>query len=435
MRIFSWYIRNRINAKSDNSTQMPTTSRSLLNQITDLQDALEGYSFENLSTGEALKLKHKFEAFRQRIEQHIWNPQAPPAESGDDPVPLQAKKASLIAAMRRELRIPLNAIIENTNLLGEVGIPEHQMRYVEAIRSASESMIGFVEQLSDPSGSETLGSQKAPFPDRTHSGGLRGKRIMVFEDNPLNMKLIETRLKSWGCEVIPVLKAPYGMSLLHESRVDLILMDLRMPGMDGFEAARNIRQHSNKEIRAIPIIAVTADCTANDGEKCNNAGIDDIVLKPFTADELAATLTRHLNLRKSALAGIRSEAGPKEPSQLFSLDVLWEECSGDLEMLEHMVGLFRANLLEFLGNLRIHMEAPNYPEIRAAAHKVKAGVKLLQAESWLRTIERIHQLSREEQGAAEIQTLYNKLLGSYDKIEIGLKQRIQAYQKNEQNGN
>jgi CheY-like chemotaxis protein len=436
---------------------MPRTTRALLDQISDLQAALEGFSFENLSSEEALKLKRNFDAFKERIEQHVWNPEAAEANPETIQSDVPREMPSRIAAIGQELHTPLNEIIGFTDRLQGGSLDESQVRCVEAIRSASQSMLGFMKQLMDQiGGKEEVKTHTGPqtkyntnTPTLPAAGGIRkasgsaetpgrlleGKRVMVFEDNPLNMKLIETRLKTWGCEVVPVLKVPYGLSLLHECEVDLILMDLRMPEMDGYEATRQIRQHSNLTIRTVPIIAVTADLTANDGEKCKKAGIDDMVLKPYTADELAATLSRHLKLDKIPIANAPGKDRDTTTTRIVSLDVLWEECDGDFEMMEQMVVLFRANLLEFLGNLKTNIQEPNYLEIRAAAHKVKAGVKLLKAQSWLKCIERIQQLSREEQGAAEIRSLYEELRAGYSQMELGLKESLESYKKNPENGN
>ena len=156
---------------------------------------------------------------------------------------------------------------------------------------------------------------------------LSGKTILVIEDNQLNQKLLETRLKGWGGRVLTSEKALYGISLLYEVPVDLILMDLRMPGMDGYQASVRIRNHSEPAIRNIPIVAVTADFTAEDNDMVRRAGIDDVVLKPYSADELLDKLLAQLRNPKGASSN--KAINDKASSGLVSLEGIWAECAPD----------------------------------------------------------------------------------------------------------
>ncbi|WP_143542358.1 ATP-binding response regulator [Robiginitalea sediminis] len=259
-----------------------------------------------------------------------------------------------------------------------------------------------------------------PSKEATPSGieVLKGKRFLVFEDNSLNLKLMETRLKSWGCRFLPAPSGPYGLGLLKEVDVDVVLMDLRMPGMDGYEASRQIRSSEDPRIRNLPIIAVTADFSAEEDQKCKAAGIDDIVLKPFRPETLSAALIK-------AVAGSQQALTPEPHSHSedsLSLERLWTECGEDPEVLRELLDLLRANLLEFLGRLKVHMKNPDYREIRNAAHKVKAGLVLINATDWLRAVEEIHELSREQRGLGRIRQWEAELSRDYQVLDFQLEQ-------------
>ncbi len=250
--------------------------------------------------------------------------------------------------------------------------------------------------------------------------GLRGKHILIFEDNPLNMKLAETRLKGWGCVVHQALHYQTGLQLLDQQAVDLILMDLRMPGMDGYEVSKRIRGHENSQVRSIPIVALTADFTPEVQQRIAQCGIDDLVLKPYTPEELSESLLKSLKSTPTISDTGKNHAAGREVAQVVSLGRLWEDCNNDWEMLEEMLRLFQNGVLEFLGALAIHSKTPDYLEIRAAAHKVKAGLKLLEARSWVEHVEHIQALAREENGAALIRGHYEALKADFPRMEASI---------------
>ena len=80
---------------------------------------------------------------------------------------------------------------------------------------------------------------------------------------------------------------------------DIILMDVQMPEMDGFEATRNIRNSENEKLKNIPIIACTAGVTPPEVEECYNSGMDDFLAKPFQPNDLVNKINYHLNHLKT----------------------------------------------------------------------------------------------------------------------------------------
>lgn len=91
-------------------------------------------------------------------------------------------------------------------------------------------------------------------------------------------------------------------------------------------------------------------------------------------------------------------------------------------MLRELLDLLRANLLEFLGRLKVHMKNPDYREIRNAAHKVKAGLVLINATDWIRAVEEIHELSREQGGLGRIRQWEAELSRDFQVLDFLLEQ-------------
>ena len=116
-------------------------------------------------------------------------------------------------------------------------------------------------------------------------------RILIVDDDPNIVRFIQVNLKNSGHDVFIAANGAEAVRLVKEEKLDLVLLDVRMPVMDGFEACRRIREQST-----VPIIMVSADRDVNDKVKCLELGADYYMTKPFSIDELlarvAATLRR-----------------------------------------------------------------------------------------------------------------------------------------------
>lgn len=124
--------------------------------------------------------------------------------------------------------------------------------------------------------------------DRIAGAVAHGVRVLLAEDNPINALLARTLLEREGCKVDRVADGDQAIAAAVSGSYDLILMDLRMPGMSGVEAARTLR---NKGVAA-PIAALTADAFDEDKRACLAAGMDDFLVKPLTQEALREVLRR-----------------------------------------------------------------------------------------------------------------------------------------------
>ena len=118
------------------------------------------------------------------------------------------------------------------------------------------------------------------------------QRILVVEDQEDNRRIMRDLLASAGYELIEAADGEAGVRLAEAERPDLILMDIQLPVLDGYEATRRIRQ--NPELRAIPIVVVTSYALSGDDVKAMQAGSDAYVAKPFSPRELLATIRKFL---------------------------------------------------------------------------------------------------------------------------------------------
>jgi len=118
------------------------------------------------------------------------------------------------------------------------------------------------------------------------------KRILVVEDHEENRRIMRDLLTSAGLEMIEAHTGEDGVRVAEAERPDLILMDIQLPGLDGYETTRRIK--ANPALKSIPIIAVTSYALSGDEVKAREAGCDDYVAKPFSPRALLAKVRERL---------------------------------------------------------------------------------------------------------------------------------------------
>lgn len=121
----------------------------------------------------------------------------------------------------------------------------------------------------------------------------RSAKILVVEDNAVNLELVREILTAEGYEVVEASDGAAGVELSALERPDLILMDLQLPGMDGLEATRRIR--SNPALARTPIVALTAHAMGGDEEKAREAGCTGFITKPIRIRDFTSAVARHLD--------------------------------------------------------------------------------------------------------------------------------------------
>jgi two-component system cell cycle response regulator DivK len=131
------------------------------------------------------------------------------------------------------------------------------------------------------------------------------KRILVVEDTEDNRRILRDLLTNAGFEVIEAIDGEKGVAAAAEHRPDLILMDIQMPIVDGYEASRRIK--ANPDVRHIPIIAITSFALAGDEEKTAAAGCEGYVPKPCSPRQVLAMVRDFLGEKRAAASG--SSAG------------------------------------------------------------------------------------------------------------------------------
>jgi len=121
-----------------------------------------------------------------------------------------------------------------------------------------------------------------------------GNTILYIEDNPDNMLLVQRALESRGYKLLKAMNGVDGISMAEGNMVDLILLDINLPDIDGYEVAQRLRKSSKSELAHIPIIAVTANALKGDAERSLDAGCDVYMSKPINIRELWARIEAYV---------------------------------------------------------------------------------------------------------------------------------------------
>ena len=201
-------------------------------------------------------------------------------------------------------------------------------------------------------------------------------RVLVAEDNEVNRRLAVRLLERRGHDVVGVEDGARAVAAVQEDRFDLVLMDVQMPGMDGFEATRRIRAAEKASGRRTPIIAVTASAQKGDRERCLEAGMDGYVTKPVEAENLYATIER-------IAPGLREEEKIAPPSSAVSpiLDArtALSRVGGDPRLLAELARLFCEDRPRILADLKEAVDRADSTRIERAAHRLKGSLSTLAA--------------------------------------------------------
>ena len=115
-----------------------------------------------------------------------------------------------------------------------------------------------------------------------------GNNVLYIEDNPDNMMLVKRALEARGYHLLEAMNGLSGVDVAEREDVDLILLDINLPDIDGYEVARRLRKSSKIALTRVPIIAITANALKGDAEKALNAGCDVYMSKPINIRELWA---------------------------------------------------------------------------------------------------------------------------------------------------
>jgi CheY-like chemotaxis protein len=208
--------------------------------------------------------------------------------------------------------------------------------------------------------------------------GSRPLRVLLAEDNAVNQRLVVHLLGKRGHSVTVTADGREALAAFQRQRFDLVLMDVQMPEMGGFEVTTAIRRLEAGTGSRVPILALTAHAMKGDRERCLEAGMDGYIPKPLRAAQLFEAMAAVVPGWAEVAPEAPAEPGPDE---VFNQAEALERVEGDHDMLRQLAEVFLDSCPGQLAGLQDAIARRDAPEVQRAAHALKGAASTLGARA------------------------------------------------------
>ncbi|MBC6108990.1 PAS domain S-box protein [Pedobacter fastidiosus] len=216
---------------------------------------------------------------------------------------------------------------------------------------------------------------------------LLGRKILITDDNDLNRLVASILLLDFGATVMVAENGLMALDMIANDQFDVVLMDIQMPIMNGYETTRRLREMGNH----IPIIALTASAIKGEREKCIAAGMNDYITKPIDEETFLKTIDKWINKDEDA----QLEDGPKMEEPLYNLSSLRVISKGREDFVKKMVDMFCEQMPPMVNELKEAYESHNLEHMGSVAHKLKSSIDHLNMTTIQRVIRDIEGFGNE----------------------------------------
>jgi len=234
-------------------------------------------------------------------------------------------------------------------------------------------------------------------------------RVLVAEDIPLNQLLMKTLLDDFGFECEIVSNGKIAVEKLAKNKYDIILMDLQMPELNGFEAAEFIR--NNLKI-STPIIAVTADVTTADLSKCKAVGMNDYIAKPIDEKLLYAKIINILkkNKHKGLTKTIPLAKEEVIKNKIINLDYLKQRTKSNPDLMIQMITLYLKQTPPLIKQMKESLNKKEWNVLYAAVHKLIPSFMIMGIGiDYENMTKEIQEYARTKKNTGKIQPLFEQI--------------------------
>jgi PAS domain S-box-containing protein len=203
-----------------------------------------------------------------------------------------------------------------------------------------------------------------------------GIKVLIVEDQIMNKMIMVQFLEKANMTMKVAVNGREAICFMENEKFDLILMDLQMPDMDGYQASLYIR--NNLKNKKIPIIALTAFADADIEDKIKAAGINDYITKPFDPSFLFKKIEDNLELNNKAnYIQERKSSTEMEPTKIIDLTYLQEASGNNKNFLKEMIGIFLHQTPGLIASLHSTSKAEDWVEFRKIMHKLKPTITMM----------------------------------------------------------
>lgn len=212
--------------------------------------------------------------------------------------------------------------------------------------------------------------------------------ILLVEDNKINQFLARTMLQKKGHTVELASDGEEALNKLQDAQYDMIITDVQMPGMDGYQLTTQIRTTLPPPACHTPVIALTAYESTSEKEKAKEAGMTDFLTKPYLPEQLYDMISKHLNQTVTV-----TQQYDFDSEEIY--DNLLTIMAGDRKETSNLIGMFAHQFPELLSDMNSRVMEDDAKGLFRAAHKIKPNLKLFNNNVLTHLIEKIEKKSRE----------------------------------------
>jgi two-component system sensor histidine kinase/response regulator len=245
-------------------------------------------------------------------------------------------------------------------------------------------------------------------------------QVLLAEDNLVNQKLACAILQKQGHNVTVAGNGRQAVLLYQQHPYDLVLMDVQMPEVDGFQATKEIRQLQTRLGQRIPIVALTAHASPADRQKCLAAGMDEYLSKPIRAKELYEVIEKQTGRPSgsSLSTGLsKPDNGPIDWAHAF------ETVGGDRNLLEDLIKVFLKDQSRMLASIEAAVELKDDKELRLNAHSIKGALTHLGGRESVAQAEELELMAQSED-LSQAAVLLDRFRDSLSEVTNEMKQFV-----------
>ncbi|MBL4651850.1 MAG: PAS domain S-box protein [Flavobacteriales bacterium] len=255
--------------------------------------------------------------------------------------------------------------------------------------------------------------------DRLHS-----LNVLLVEDNPVNQMVTNDLLSEKGSNVKIANNGKEAIEMLSSENFDIILMDMQMPVMDGYQATAYIRSKMEQGKQNIPILALTAHAIEGEIEKCKKAGVDDYLAKPFHPQALFIKIVELVDKMCTPVKDISQHPDNSEQEKVTDISILKEFTNNKTKLIIDTIHTLIEEIPKDVELIEKAFNEQNWERLRSVAHRTKPNFMLVASEGLKNDVLKIEEYARETANLNQIPDLLEKIKHKIPFLIKGLEKEV-----------
>lgn len=241
-------------------------------------------------------------------------------------------------------------------------------------------------------------------------------KVLLVEDNRMNQQYVSTVLSQLGYNCTIVGDGIEAIKIMYEDVFDVILMDIQMPQMDGYEATRIIRQELKSDI---PIIALTANATSSDFEKCMKSGMNSYISKPYKPNDLIEKIAEACRNKLQSMDGVTKKLTfdvTNSKIKLLNISHLKDQVNGKSAAIKQLIEIFLEDTPPILDELNISIQEKNLHSIERISHQLVSSFSIIGTESAITALQTMEYTAANNGSVVKISKCFEDLKTITDQL-------------------